>query len=761
MTLVLFMLIIYLVFIIQDIKKLKFSSRKKLLKMIILRLILGLFFSFSLYTIINKKMLTIGDINNINSIYLVISLELIFNILWNIFLLKIKQMNFSKKSMFIMICFLMILSLELTVFNYKHYLTYFNDSITIKNSDFELTNLQNKNNKYTIVNKNKYTGVKIPVDKNNINSLYVNIKNNKSDLIKYSVLIYDKESESYIDLGETTNFKNIKSSYYKTIHITNDINKIYIKIKTQNPISYYIIDNIIINPVIPLNISIIRVVLLFSLLIFIYAFRPTSQIYKIKLIDSNKSNKYIHYFIRISLLVITTIAILNPIYGKNTYVKNSDNQFHLLAESITKGHVYLNKEPTKLLAELKNPYNYYEREKKFENSKEQYLWDASYYHGKYYTYFGIVPILMIYTPFYLITGHHIYDNIVVILGLIGLFISILLLLKLIIKKYLSDISLGMFLVSLCFMVFCNHYVILYAAKRPDFYSIPIIYGIMFSIFGLYFWLKSKNENNIDNKYLLLGSLCMALVGGCRPNLLITSFLIFPIFWSDKKRLKPKNYIYLLLPFIIIGVLLMGYNYIRFDSIFEFGSKYQLTIPQRPISLEKIGLGIYYYLLAPLNLTNLFPFINSLPLNNNFLGYTFYEPTFGGVFSLCPLLIISLFWFKFKKYFNDKTLLSITKYFVIFAFFTVIFDMEIGGIIPRYFLDFNWMLALSAIIIILAVFNKYKNNQILEYLKKAVIYSMYVLIILNFFLLFTDTSLSMEVTFPQLFYRFYYAIQFWL
>ena len=54
----------------------------------------------------------------------------------------------------------------------------------------------------------------------------------------------------------------------------------------------------------------------------------------------------------------------------------------------------------------------------------------------------------------------------------------------------------------------------------------------------------------------------------------------------------------LIPFIIVGLGLMYYNYIRFDSPFDFGANYNLTtndMTLRGFNIDRIFLGIYYML----------------------------------------------------------------------------------------------------------------------------------------------------------------------
>ena len=107
----------------------------------------------------------------------------------------------------------------------------------------------------------------------------------------------------------------------------------------------------------------------------------------------------------------------------------------------------------------------------------------------------------------------------------------------------------------------------------------------------------------------------------------------------------KETICFILPYIIIAIFVMYYNYARFGSILDFGANYNLTtndMTARGIHFERFLSAIYYYLFACPRITNVFPFIETIPLNTSYIGITIYELTFGGTFMLCPILFISLF-----------------------------------------------------------------------------------------------------------------------
>lgn len=78
------------------------------------------------------------------------------------------------------------------------------------------------------------------------------------------------------------------------------------------------------------------------------------------------------------------------------------DQYERMAQSILNGHLYLEYEDVDpRLSEMENPYDPQAR-------KElgiYYHWDHAFYNGKYYMYFGIVPVFLLFLPYQLLTGN--------------------------------------------------------------------------------------------------------------------------------------------------------------------------------------------------------------------------------------------------------------------------------------------------------------------------------------------------------------------
>jgi hypothetical protein len=185
----------------------------------------------------------------------------------------------------------------------------------------------------------------------------------------------------------------------------------------------------------------------------------------------------------------------------------------------------------------------------------------------------------------------------------------------------------------------------YATDFPALYTTAITSGMMFAILSIIMYMKCILETKKSLKYLLLGGLFGALIFGCRPTIGFVNLLFFPALISFIKKEKTGDKILItmlsLLPYILVAILLMLYNYVRFDNIFEFGQTYQLTDNDQSHMLD-VTLNLKHMLES---LKTFFfykePFGDKFP----FLKY------FGLVFNY-PVVVLPLI-FLFDKKLRDK------------------------------------------------------------------------------------------------------------
>jgi len=117
------------------------------------------------------------------------------------------------------------------------------------------------------------------------------------------------------------------------------------------------------------------------------------------------------------------------------------------------------------------------------------------------------------------------------------------------------------------------------------------------ILGSTLLLLSLSEYFGKKRYLLIGIL-LALAGLTRFTLYLSVLFFFIELLSG--RINKKQFIILLIPVILSGILYGAYNSRRFHSIFETGYKYNITLKNYPIS-SNIKWGFFSPKHIPANL----------------------------------------------------------------------------------------------------------------------------------------------------------------
>ena len=143
--------------------------------------------------------------------------------------------------------------------------------------------------------------------------------------------------------------------------------------------------------------------------------------------------------------------------------------------------------------------------------------------------------------------------------------------------------------------------------------------------------------------------------------------------------------------IAIATLLMVYNYVRFGSVFDFGANYNLTfndMRNRGFVLDRLPLGIWAYLFAPLKWTLDFPFAEANFFTTQYLGVTISEATYGGLFAVNLFVWIILVFILFRKKIGNHTLRALVFLSAVAGVIIICADTEMSGILMRYFSDFS-------------------------------------------------------------------------
>lgn len=492
-------------------------------------------------------------------------------------------------------------------------------------------------------------------------------------------------------------YKHVNSNYYnKTImdnevivlvHIDGNVNSLKLDVLDAK------IDSIVINPDIGYKFNFIYTFIYLILLVFIkYIFKRND-----KLNLSDMWQKTI-----ISWVLIIFISVILGFYIskiKTSYHFGDIYEFYYV-DAVLDGRLDLNFPVNDYLKYASNPYDSSNREYEF-------LWDASYYNGKYYCYFGILPIIVLMVPFKLLTNIYLSTpSVCLFYAILGVFATFLLYNK-IINKYFKKINFQTYLISLIFILLGSK--LLWCMHNPNFYELLCLASYFHVILGLYLVLF------FDKKSLnFIGYLTLALAVLCRPTSLLYSFLIVPKLLKKfmDKDMGIWDYVILVVPYLVVGLFTMYLNYIRFDSIFEFGISYQLTtnnLNLHSFSLFNGIFGLISYLFSGIDI-NIFPFrlVNPeifLPIVSDF----HIENIGGGVITTSILGFIILFIPKIFKYIKEKELKVYIILSLVVALVIIVLSSGVGALIGRYMLDFNFVFYFITVILCLYVLKVNRYN----------------------------------------------------
>lgn len=662
-----------------------------------------------------------------------------------------KTNNYVK---YILIALCISLVLEIFLFNYTHFISFFYpEESTVEYNcypDGLMYHLQSDTTYY------KYVVNIYNVDKK-INNIYIDLKSD-ADIDLY---LTDEANKNLYDAKSHTISKYVPKSNYIKVHTSGKTS--VAKLEIVSEVENLNINSIQINKVVPIFFSFMRYIVCFIIIFLIIIFKKYSLLQK-----NFEEFKYKYLLIVVIIFIILGMYIFINFSSRGNFNSNSDqllsehHQYALLAQSLSKGKFSIDLPVSDKLLNLDNPYDQAYRDEFLVMNKDYYL-DYAFYNGKYYSYFGVVPCILLYLPYYLVTGNNLNTAIAMLVCCSFYVLSAFYLVYQLFKKYFPNATFQWYLLFSLMLALSSG--ISYIIRIGHFYGVPISMGAAFAMMGIGLWLKASLSKNIDRKYLCLGAICLALVAGCRPQIILSSFLIFPIFWNhikNKEIFKLKNLLALAIPYIIVASFLMYYNYARFGSVFDFGANYNLTsndMTKRGFVWGRTGLGIFSFLFEYPKITTIFPFINYYPVATTYHGITIAEDLAGGFLAINILAWLNVFIFKFKTLFKNKNSLFLCILCLIFGLIIVVADTQMAGIIPRYICDFGFLLSISTLIIAMTILTNYKGN--IALIKKLFLYVILISLFINFLVYFTDGLRVESNTYRHMFQYVYYLFMFWL
>jgi tetratricopeptide (TPR) repeat protein len=320
----------------------------------------------------------------------------------------------------------------------------------------------------------------------------------------------------------------------------------------------------------------------------------------------------------------------------------ADSPYNLLVQGFRDGHLCLKKEIPPGFTQLADPYD--PSANRPYRSVPYRLSDLSYYKSKLYLYWGITPAIMLFWPYVVLTGHYLADRqAVTIFCAIGILAG-LGLLRALWRRYFAEVSVGVVVACALGLGLATGVPVL--LPRSDVYAVAIICGYMLTMLALGAIWRALHETERKGRWLVVASVAYGLAVGARPSLLFGGvILLVPVIqtWREQRSIGM-----LLLaatgPILLIGLGLMLYNDLRFDSPFELGQHYQLG-GQRQLtwpffSGRYLWFNFRVYFLEPAHWRTPFPYVHEITVPPLPTGQINVQEPFG-VLTNVPLIWLAL------------------------------------------------------------------------------------------------------------------------
>lgn len=243
------------------------------------------------------------------------------------------------------------------------------------------------------------------------------------------------------------------------------------------------------------------------------------------------------------------------------------------AQALLRGHLYL--KDAAQMAQLADPYDPAQY-------TPYYSFDLSYYDGHIYSYFGVVPALVLFLPWRLLAGNYPTDQFAA-----GFFMAVgfalsLGLLAAIRRRYLPNASTCALALAATVLAVGNLSLLLF---WPPYYC-QVVQGCarclqLAALGGAFLALQPGCHSR---RWLALASLAAGLMVATRPSFLPSAFLLIPVWLLLNQRARAREnparrlalplLVALAVPIGVVGLAQMAFNFARFDSPLEFGTTYQ-------------------------------------------------------------------------------------------------------------------------------------------------------------------------------------------
>lgn len=635
---------------------------------------------------------------------------------------------------FMIITLTVLIILEVFVFNYKSFLiTPFNDS-KYAQRDFAMAEAVLNGLSYSAADNTYIATTDNPSITFDVNASVktMRFQANKTvwdgapliTEINYSCDGYNSMRQSPKTFSVSN---NIPASQYVTCNYFGNIRQVTLTLK-MNTGDSVALNGFSVNSKIPMHFSLWRILALFVLLCLIFTFLKYpafNESYNL----SKRSHRYAIIFTIASFLIfvlfIYTIYVRDSNWFKNTYGNQMTQE---IVDAFEHGQVSLLDEVPQELLNLENPYDWSARS----NAGFAYKWDHLLFEGKYYSYYGIAPVLTLFLPYHAITGYYFSSSLACLLYTFTAALFLALCFLSVVNNWFQKTPFKLVVLGILVTLFSS--CLITNVLAANFYEIAQSSALCFLAIGFYFMLNSGifTKKDIRLSYLFWSSFFVALSVLSRATsalyaIAMVIWIVYEFFQYKKQKNFNKNSIYKyfaasMLPYVVFGIVQIVYNYLRFKNPLDFGIQYSLTIndfTHTEMHLGLVMISIVNFLFVVPTVNSSFPFISgnfdSLGINGYYFTAT--KPTIGLIWAALPTLSL-LYTPKLARDFNRKEKVKLGLIWLLPGLIIPLLLIAVtweSGYAMRYNADFAWQICLAAFALIFYKYNKITNITIRKWL----------------------------------------------
>ena len=528
-------------------------------------------------------------------------------------------------------------------------------------------------------------------------------------------------------------------SEYVVLNLSGDVSELRFAVSAPKDATVTV-EGVTLNEKVPLRFSALRLVLFVLGCMAVYALVAFPSMKK-TFGESPATLKRTAAVLTAVLVVAAILMTWASMYDQNGaistgFANQRGNQItQEIVDAFRAGQVHLLDEPSEELLAMENPYDWSARREQGVSAK----WDHLLFEGKYYSYYGIAPVLLLFLPYNLVTGYYFPTaEAILLFGGLGIIFLTLLFLEFA-KLFGKRIPNSMLISTLVILQMSSG--VWYNFVYDNFYEIAQSSGFLFTCAGFFFLLKSRiiGEGRINHLHLTLATVCLSWAVLCRPTLALYCivaciFLVFGYFKrrDEVKALPPRDgmtakqamgratgkyFLAALTPFVLIGGIQVIYNVARFGNPLDFGIQYSLTIndfTRSQYHTDFVMIGLFNFLFAFPRIQPEFPYVvsNFSTLSTNGYYYIANRNAIGLLWRSLPslgYLGVVPAWKALTKKERIQALCLLVPTCII-APLVIIFSIWESGYGVRYCCDFAWQFILGGAAVLYLLYTRVAEGQ---------------------------------------------------